>query len=129
MEIGLSKEISKDVYSKADVLREISKALQNHFREKNYGNGLKNIAIGIICVGPEFDFFFKEQKKYMKNKKILEYDVKLDHKKFKESNEIEIRNMVKDNILSSLHILEDLKISDFDCEAFKADLKTFFQNM
>lgn len=126
MEFGLSKEISKDVYDKADVLTDISKELMNHFREKDYGNGIKNLAIGIICVGPEFDFFFKERKKYTKSRKMLEYDVKLDHGKFKQSDEHGIRFMVSEKILSSMHILEDLKIPDFDGDGFKTDLKNFF---
>ncbi len=79
MDFGLSEEISSDVSQKADLFTEVSALLEKHFLNKDFGDGIKNLTIGIICVRPEVDFFFKERKKYTKSKAMLEYDVKLDH--------------------------------------------------
>ena len=74
MELGLSEEISSDVSQKADLFTKISASLEKHFLNKDFGDGIKSLTIGIICVRPEADFFFKERKKYTKSKAMLEYD-------------------------------------------------------
>ena len=127
MNFGFSQEISEDVYSNANVLIRISEKAETFFEKREYGSGIKTFTIGIICVAPNFSFFFKKRKKYIKVKKQLEYDIKLDHERFKNSNEDEIKKMVARSVIDSLGIIEELEIKDFDLKLFREDLILFFK--
>ncbi|MGQ9780608.1 MAG: Imm44 family immunity protein [Bacillota bacterium] len=98
----------------------------SRFKDKDYGEGIKEYVIGIICVAPVFDSFFKIRKNYTESKRLLEYDIKLDHAKFKKANNKEIYEMLRQEVLNSLGIVEELKIKDFDLARFRADLEQFF---
>ena len=128
MNFGLSQEISKDILGKAWIIHTISKALGRHFRDKDYGGGIKTITIGVICVSPNFEFFFKTRKKYSKNKNLIEYDVKLDYKSFKDASENQIYEILSENIVQSLNVIENLKVPDFDILKFRIDLEEFFRS-
>lgn len=66
----ISKEISKDIASKLDVFTEIFNNLNEFFSDKSYGESIDILTIGLICVGPEFESFFKPRYKYIKSKKV-----------------------------------------------------------
>lgn len=65
-----SQELSEDIVEIAPKFTELSDALQSYFLEKLYGDGLETIVIGIICVHPKFDFFFKNRKKIQEKRGI-----------------------------------------------------------
>lgn len=129
MNFGLSQEISEDIYEKAHIITDISKKLEEYFKNRNYGNGITFIAIGVISVHPQFDFFCKIRKKYSKTKKILEYDVKLDHEKLKNADKKMILEMLHQHILESFSIFEEKKIPDFDKDSFIKDIEQCFTEM
>ncbi len=127
MYFGFSQEISRDVCKKGEIITAISLEAESFFEEKNYGPGIEIFVIGIICVSSEFDSFFTVRKKYSRAKKLLEYDIKLDHGRFKTANNREIYMMVKEKTLESLEIIKELKVKVFNLAEFSEDLKIFFE--
>lgn len=127
MEFGFTQEWSRDVLRKGDLITALSDKAEEFFKTKDYGPGLDTLLIGMICVAPEFDFFFKIRKKYSKSKKSLEYDIKLDHERFKKADNKEIYEIVRREVLNSTDIVEELKVIDFDLEKFRKDLALFFE--
>ena len=121
---------------------QINKLIKN----KSYGNDLKEMYIGIICVSPEFDAFFKESKpKYQKDSKTyikegityelnktFQYDVKLEFSLFKSLKGDDLKKEFILVLLKSLDILKSenikKKIKDFDSATFLQDFETFFKN-
>nr|WP_319492510.1 Imm44 family immunity protein [uncultured Desulfobacter sp.] len=129
MDFGISKEISADItQDKINMLTDISLAMEEYFKDKDYGADISSLTIGIICVAPEFEFFFKEiRRKYTKTKKMLEYDIKLDHSEFKNFDNKQIQWIVAKEILGSLSVINELKIKNFKTKDFKTDLINFFK--
>ncbi len=46
----------------ADVFTKVSALIEKHFLNKDFGDGIKSLTIGIICVMPEADFFSRKGK-------------------------------------------------------------------
>ena len=126
MKFGLTQEISEDICTKGKILTEMANSMKEFFIDKSYGNGLNELYVGIVCVAPQFEFFFKHKQKYTKSKKLIEYDVKLEHASFAQADDINIKKMVANGVINSLGILTELKVIDFNLEAFKADITSFF---
>lgn len=142
MEFALTQEVSELIIKNgvSDCIRQLSDDLAEFLGKKDYGDDLQTIYIGIICVGPEFDFFFKQRKpKYKKGKEIiiqderpyeqinaLTYDIKLDHTKFVNANESEIKKMLAIALLNSFSAFNVVKIKDFDRVRFETDMAEYF---
>lgn len=60
MKIALTQETNLSL-DKIQDINNLSSSLQEHFKDLNYGEGVNQLLIGIICVKPEFDFFFTKQ--------------------------------------------------------------------
>ena len=145
MKIGLAQFVSADIRTEANFISDFSNEMEEWCAEKKYGNDLIELVIGIICVSPGFEAFFKPGKpKYIKEKKdvkseftknaydiekCLTYNIKLDFETFKKFSEIEAKKHLALEILQSLEIIETMKtkIKDFDFANFKEDLKKYFQ--
>src|SRR6218665_1853835 len=142
MEFGLAI-IGNLNQEKSDIIDELSKKMEIFFSKKNYGQDIKSYTIGIICVTPEFDSFFKGTKpKYTKGIKTInpdgipftlensfEYSIKISFKDFTTSNEAQAKKILSNEILKSTILLNDFtsKIKNFKIEEFKSDLKNFFK--
>jgi hypothetical protein len=122
MDFGLSQEISKDILKKSNVFSEISDELKKYFSEKDYGESIATIVVGIICVSPEFEFFFKPRKKYSKSKKLLEYDIVLDHKSVKDSNNKQIKELLFNELEKSF---KNINVPGFQSSVFNNDFRKF----
>ena len=143
MRIGLVQYTSSEIKKETRFLIDFSNDMEKSFIEKEYGNDLIEIVIGIICVSQFFEHFFKpkspkytKEKKHVKSEgfeyeveKCLEYSIKLDFETFKNFSEIEAKKYLALEILKSLEIIETMKtkIKDFDFANFKEDLKKYFQ--
>lgn len=143
MKLGLAV-IGNIEENKSSIIVDFSEIIKNHFKDKYYGNDIKSYTIGIICVSPQFEKFFKEKKpKLIKGKKEtiqegipftleddFEYDIKLNFEVFHNATEVEARKILATEILKSLSVLDDfkLKIKDFDVNMFKDDLEKCFKN-
>lgn len=145
MEFALAQTTSVELDKQASFITNFSNHLENYFLKKDYGKDLKSIIIGINCVSPNFEQFFKIQKpKYIGNKKVsiskytgqsyeiekcLSYDLKLDFETFKNISEIEAKKYLSEEILKSIDIIGTMqkKIKDFDLLMFKKDLSSYFK--
>lgn len=136
MEFGLAKYLSTDLTNKSKIIQGYSERLSAFFKSKYYGNGLKDISVGIICVSPEFESFFKPRKpKFTKSKTVVidglstvydhvfECDVELDYESFKKANNEEMLKIIATGLVSILDVLKEKKIRDFDIDRFQQDLK------
>jgi hypothetical protein len=143
MNFGLAINITVEIDNKADIIQCLSDDLKKYFENKWYGSDIKSYFIGVVCVSPQFDQFFKEKKpKYTKGKKVIapdgipftlednfEYSIKIDFEFFKNAGEEEAKKILAKELLASLTIVEQVKtkIKNFDLEAFKSDLTDYFQ--
>ncbi|QOG04746.1 hypothetical protein [Flavobacterium sp. MDT1-60] len=143
MKLALAQYTSADIVKETNFITDFSNDLKSHFSKKEYGDGLKNIVIGIICVSSSLEFFFKPRRpKYTKNKKhiksegfeydiekYLEFDLKLDFEIIKIASNGEAKKYLAQEILKSLDIIETMeaKIKDFDLINFKRDLEDYFK--
>ncbi|WP_264536249.1 hypothetical protein [Flavobacterium sp. N1736] len=143
MKLALAQYISAEIKKETRFLIDFSDNMEKSFIKKIYGNDLMEIVIGIICVSPIFEQFFKpkppkytKEKKHIKSEgfeyeieKCLEYSIKLDFETFRNSSEIEAKKYLSEEILKSLEIIEAMKskIKDFDLINFKKDLENYFK--
>lgn len=138
VEFAITKEISEVVLKigASDTISEFSERVSDFLKIKEYGTGLQTIYIGIICVGPEFDFFFKIRKpKYYKDKTIIQdgrpyrlvntftYDIKLNYEQVITASKDELHQMLSDEVIKSLSNFE--KIKNFDIVKFESELTEF----
>lgn len=145
MEFGLSEYVSVEISKKSYLITSLSEDIKDFLKDKEYGESLNSLFIGIICVSPQFETFFKSRNpKYTKNKKTfiskttkvkyaiencLEYDVKICFEEFNNGLEVDCRKLLANGILQSLKVVEGMKvkIKDFNFEEFKADLEKYFK--
>ncbi|MEO8237471.1 MAG: hypothetical protein ABI576_05130 [Flavobacterium sp.] len=143
MKIAFAQYTSAEIRKKTRFLVDFSNDMERYFLKKKYGNDLMEIVIGVICVSPNFEQFFKTKKpKYTKDKihiesegfeydieKCLEYSIKLDFETFKNSSEDEAKKYLSKEILKSLVTIETMKskFKDFDLFLFKTDLENYFK--
>lgn len=144
MKIGLSPYLSSEIKEYTKMLNFFEVEFNDYFKSKNYGPGISEIFIGIICVAPEFDHFFKPRRpKYYhrseqnitgdteySNGGVLEYDIKLDYEGCTKVEYDELKIMIAKNIWESVNIITSLKkIKEFDYVKFNNDLIKVFKNM
>ena len=136
MNFGLAQYLSNDLTSKSKEIQAYSDRLSVFFSSQNYGDGLKGLSVGIICVSSEFESFFKPRKpKFTKSKTVVidglstvydhvfECDVKLDYESFKKANNEEMLKIIATELVNILDVLKGKKIKDFDIDRFQQDLK------
>lgn len=127
MDFGLSFELSKDLLPKLEYLTNLSLRIEDHFKLRKYGLAVDTITIGIICVSPEFDFFFKVRNKYSKKNKLIEFDIKIEYQSVKKVSDNEIENIILNSIQEQIFIIDEFDIAGFESEQFKADFNMFCQ--
>lgn len=144
MKLALAQYTSVEIVNQSSFITPFSDNLKTHFKDKHYGNDLIEIVIGVICVSPGFEPFFKPKRpQYIKDKKTfktdgfsydveksLGYDIKLDFEKLKNGTELERMQQLAFEIISSLSIFDKMKtkIKDFNFEKFKVDLEAYFKD-
>jgi hypothetical protein len=128
MYFGLSSELSRDILCKAPIIKEISDNIVSFFEGKSFGAGIQTLTIGILCVSAEFEFFFKVRKKYSKQKKLCEYDIKIDYSTLKKADSQESKLIVLDQISKSFGVMDELFIPNFDIEQFKKTFESFVKD-
>jgi len=142
MNFGLAIISTAEIKGKSSVIQVLSDDLKTFFRNKKYGDEIKTLTIGIVCVSPQFEKFFKQKKpRYTKGKKIVhpdgipftleddfEYDIKIDFNEVVDADEMKMRKILAREILDSLSVLDGFKskIKYFDIDRFKMDLKDYF---
>lgn len=142
MNVGLSAEISAGI-ERSSAIYSLSQHLAQHFQGRHYGDDVEELAIGIICVAPEFDFFFKVRGlKYIANKNIthdgisiqiyksLSYDVKIDYPAFLVRSEADRVALLARSLVDSLSIFTKVpkKVKQFDVSRFQYDMTAFLND-
>lgn len=142
MKLGVSVNVSIEVEDKTQIIHSLFNELEMNFSKKNYGKGLLQIIIEIVCLSPEFEEFFPlrkpkyiELKEYVtegvniKEEKLFTYSLKIDFILFKNQTIQANKHLLALEILKSLSNLDALpkKVKDFDKERFKADIEAFFK--
>lgn len=119
MSIGLGLNLSPDLSKRSALLVGLSQYLMSEFKDHKFPKGMDKIAIGIICVDPKFDFFFKpKQPKLTKNKahkeegleqqlgNVFEYEIKLDYQKAKSLDDEGFIQYVKTALVESFPVID-----------------------
>ncbi len=122
-----SREFSHEESNITHILKD---ELNIVFENKNYGNRINKVYIGVICVSKGFEPFFKIRPlKIYKTEKALEYELKLDFETFKLSNKEERKSLLIDEFLKKTkECLMKKTINGFEKEKFIKDLEYYFKN-
>jgi hypothetical protein len=145
MNFGLAVNVSVEIRNKTHSINSLSNDLEAYFKNKTYGSDIKSYTIGVVCVSPQFDQFYKKaiKPKYTKGVKVInpdgipftledsfEYRIKIDYESFKSADEEKAKELLAREILASLSVFEKMKskIKDFDRDSFKADLEEYFKS-
>ena len=143
MEIGLVWIRDPEINKFGNMSNQFENSLKEYFNHRDYGDGIKKICIGIICISPDFEQFGQPGKpKYTYEYKtytqagvtytvgrLLEYDIKLDFETFRNASYEEAGKILAKEIMSSLIVFDKMKkkIKDFDRELFGKDLEQYFK--
>ncbi|SRR5258707_3834903 len=141
MEFAITRESNLEG-AKNKIVQDLSDDLHAYFKQRNYGESIKSFIIHLICVKPEFDFFFKIRKpRYVDKKtevrdgvtveiiKHFGYDIKIAYEAFVSvSDEDSLKMLVREIVISLSHLDSfPKKVKGFDKEYFKSDLESFFK--
>ncbi|MEO9872988.1 hypothetical protein [Ekhidna sp.] len=137
MKFSITQESNLD-QSKVTQIHSIGIEIDNYIKNENFGSSIEKIIIGVVCVKPEFEQFFKVRKpKYVKEKtethsgtsvsisKVFTFDVKLDYNSYLALDGDDLRNSLLKKIIESLSNLNNLpkQIVDFNKVDFIEKLK------
>lgn len=141
MDVAFTYETSVELERKFSDIHVDSTQLKFFFKEKDYGEHLKSLIIGVVCMSPRFEQFFKPRRpNYRTEEKIythrgvelttpamyLTFDLKLDFEKYLNTKDGKL--LFAHDALASLDTIAKVKkIIDFDLPRFKADLEQFFK--
>lgn len=140
MKFALTVEASIGVEDKTNLIHDLSSRLSQYFSDKNYGDDVITILIGVICVAPEFEWFSKIRKpkyvfyrKYIRGSseiiadRALSFEIKIDYESFKNQTDKQNVKLLATEIEKSLSNLDSLpkKIRNFDKEQFSEDMKSY----
>lgn len=135
--------------SKSNLVYELSSSLNSYFQNKDYGEDVKNIEIGLLMTFTRegYEDWYKPKRmayiKYKKSKhkltneiieieKTLKYEIRFTDQqiaKYVGSENQLSKAILIDEILSSLSIFDKLPkdVKDFEIDIFKNDLNSFFK--
>jgi hypothetical protein len=140
MYFGIAQSLSVEVTKHSSMITSLASDLKEFLKNKNYGDEIAELTVGVISISPQFAQFFKPRSpKYTKGHKSyvkedvqyelynsFEYEVRLDFETFKNANELEAKKMIAQGILSSFDVFK--KFKDFNRDQFKSDLETLFKS-
>jgi len=124
---------SVKIAEKSGVFRTLADELQEYFRERNYGDCVQSLYVGLKCVEDVYKPFFQardpkytRKKTATQGKNSLSYDIELNYKKVLIASDDEIRKLVLTELINSIDTLQNIRgIKDFDVAKLKQDLQLF----
>ena len=136
MKFALAQYISPEVSDKSGSINSFSNRLSEYFAGRDYGPGIQELYIGIVCVSPAFEKFFKQRRpRYQRERNVYEkegtkyeldhtaqIDIQLDFKVFQKLSLRKVESFIGKCILEGISQVNTLGISDFDMAAFTRDL-------
>lgn len=130
MEFSIGSQFSREfTFEESSITRKLSDELNNAFDNNDYGERIKKIYVGIICVSKGFDsFFMVRPTKILKKEPALEFEIKLNFDAFKKEEELERKKIIVKEVLKLLKgIIQEKTINNFKKEVFITDLEDFFK--
>jgi len=144
MKFGFALNLSPEINKLLEVFNSIEKEINELVSINNYGDSVNELYIGVICVSPQFEPFFKPRKpRYNKEEKIyekegieyrlyktLQYEIKLDFETMKSLNQESAKKKLASAILDSISIMDNIKgIEKFEKKRFRDDLEALFTKL
>lgn len=123
----MAVDISEDLRIKIPFFLNLKHHAEGFFKSRNYGESLKNVYVGFICVNPRFDpKFHKETFSFKRKLKELQYGITLNHDVIMNSDDAKIKEHIKNCVIYSLPKIKNLTMKDFDYDEFVRDMELFF---
>lgn len=131
MEFSIGSQFSREfTFEEGRITHKLAEELNSFFIDKDYGNRIEKIYVGVICVSEGFEPFFKVRPfKVMRKEAALEYEIKLDFETFKNSDEDKRKQLLIDEFLTKTReFLTEKTINGFDEGLFLNDLGSYFND-
>jgi hypothetical protein len=136
LKFALAQYISPEVSDKSGSINSFSNRLSEYFAGRDYGPGIQELYIGIVCVSPAFEKFFKPRRpSYQRGRCVYEkegtkyeldhtaqIDILLDFKAFQRLSLPRVESFIGKCILEGISQVNTLGVPDFDMTAFTRDL-------
>lgn len=137
MKFRLVFTLDKDLKYLHSTLNDFALHIEKEFKELSFGEDVQEIYVGIQCVSPKFQSFFKLRKpKYVHKKmsyekegvqfefcKMFEYEIQADFNELLNTPEKKVIEKISRLILESSNIIKDeIKIKKFDFDLFQRKL-------
>ncbi|MCB2407459.1 hypothetical protein [Hymenobacter lucidus] len=146
MKFFLSLETSWQLGNRLDiVVAALNTDLKSLLLDKSYGNDIQELCIGVICVSPEFNTFFKVRRpRYQRAKrtykgtyapytleKYLTYDIALPYQEAVKASNGLLYQLLIERLLSSFELiaLGQKKYPDFDTKTFTTEVSNLLQHI
>lgn len=140
MKIGFAPNLGIEILRHSSIITSLNDEIQELVKDKQYGEDISELYIGVVSVSPQFAQFFKPQPpKYTKGNKShvvdgvkynthnsFEYDITLDFEGLKSADEPLARRMIADSMLSSFDVFK--KFKNFNSGQFRSDLEGLFKS-
>lgn len=124
MKFALTAEISGEILDRSEAITALSNNMSDFIANKDYGNGVEHFYVGVICVHPDFDPFFKKRRprltKLVKKNRItntlmnirnsLSMDIKLDYNESKLYSVKQLKSKILNEIIKSSTDIKRKKI-------------------
>ena len=138
MKVALTQEVSTEIsQEKSNLITSFSIHLHSAFEGLNYGEAVKEILFGVICVAPEFEWFCKVRRPRLQklhktylpdgthivSENILSMDIKLNYEDVRTTTNSDTFSLLKKALLDNLNELEKYK-GKFDYQKFKVDMES-----
>ncbi|WP_426994315.1 hypothetical protein [Methylomonas sp. CM2] len=138
MNVGLAIERDASLENYAHLIREFYSKIKEYFSDKDYGEDLKDLAIGLVLTGPGSErlhpvrlFKYEKESSYkdlFTNKRVTirnaaSYDIKPDFDKFSQMTLEDAQNYLAKLLYESTEVLEchHEKFPNFDVKQFRED--------
>ena len=130
MILNIGAEFSREfTFQEGDITSNLEEELNNLFKNSDYGDRIKKIYIGVICVSKDFSPFYNPRPlKIYKTEPSLEYEFKLDFETFKSANESNRKLiLINEFFKKTKEYLMAKTINGFEKEQFIDDLESYFK--
>jgi hypothetical protein len=127
MEIIINGETSDGVPLPINSTNIIEYELNDFFKDKFYGQGIKKIYMGFICVSDIYEnFAVIRPPKILRKEPALELEYKLDFHNYRAMNDLERRKYILQEFFNTIDEFIQVKnIKDFNGVVFLENLKEF----
>jgi hypothetical protein len=130
MEFYIGCQFSREFsFEEGRITHKLAEELNLFFKKKNYGERIKEINIGVICVSKGFEpFFMVRPPKILKKEPIVTYELKLDFDLMINASEEQRKQILVSELFKvTKEVLLEKTIKGFEKEEFIRDLEFYFK--